>query len=115
MAEVVNMPLIPFNAQEIVVKKTKYSERQLFSNGKKDIAIKAWEVYSSRKKIRTSYVSKVYNDETRLILRTHDKLALQITPDDELTYDGYAYSVQDIAQAKTPISLSSTLYEIQLK
>lgn len=109
------MPLTPFNAQDIVVKKTKYSERNLFSNGRKKIKIRGWEVYSSRRKIRTGYVSKVYNDETRLIIRTHDKLAVEISPDDELTYDGYAYSVQDTVEVKTPVSLTSSLYEIQLK
>lgn len=109
------MPLTPFNVRDIVVRKTKYSERNLFSNGKKEIRIKGWEVYNSRKKTRTSYVSKVYSDETRLIIRTHSRLAAEITPDDELNYDGYAYSVQDVAKIKTAVSLTSCDYEIQVK
>lgn len=110
------MSIIPINSiKAILTKSPRQGNAERFSTGTDSVEIIAWEVWNSRYKRQVSPYSKVYNDETTLIVRTHNKLALELQSDDALTFKGYTYSVQQVHPVKTPLGLAAFDYEITLK
>lgn len=110
------MPLNPLGSgKAILTKSPRYGNKERFSNGLQNAEIIAWEVWNSRYKNQVSPYSKIYNDETACILRTHNKYAFELQSDDSVSFGGYTYSVQSVHEVKTTLSLSSCDYEVSLK
>lgn len=97
-----------------LAKNPRSGNRDTFSNGKKTVEIKAWEVWNSRYRRQTMPQSKLYSEESTLVVRTHDPLAGELQTDDSLTFNGYKYSVQSIHPVETPIGRRKD-YEVELK
>lgn len=110
------MPLTPLTKGNAIIKKSpRYGNEHYFSTGNDTETIIAWEVWNSRYKRRTMVASKVFNDESRAVFRTHHKIVEELQPDDSFEFDGYTYSVQEIHPVKTVLNLKSTDYEISVK
>ena len=110
------MPLTPLNKGNAVVQKSpRFYNEPCFSTGKDTETIIAWEVWNSRYKRQTVVLSKVLNEETTAIFRTHNKLAAELQPDDSFKFNGYTYSIQEVHPVKTALNLKSTDYEISVK
>ena len=110
------MPLNPFHSETVTLKKSpRYGAETFFSTGKKEEKIVAWEVWNSRMTRQVAAQSKMYNDETTLVLRTHNSLAKELQPEDAVVYGGYSYSVQTARPVKTALGIATYDYEIQVK
>lgn len=110
------MPLTPFNKGKAEVKKCpRYGNEHYFSTGNESETIIAWEVWNSRYKRQTIVLTKVFNDETTAVFRTHNKLAAELQTDDAFTFNGYTYTIQSVHPVKTVLNLKSTDYEISVK
>ena len=110
------MPLTPFNRDEAIIKKSPAQGNEpYFSTGQNKETIIAWEVWNSRYRRQAVVLTKVVNDETTAVFRTHSKLASELQTDDSFTFRGYTYSVQEIHPVKTSLNLKSTDYEISVK
>lgn len=110
------MPIQPFGSgNAVLIKSPRQGNDERFSTGKPTEKIIAWEVWNSRYKRQVSPYTKIYNDETTCILRTHDKLAMELQSDDGVKFNGYTYSVQSVHPVKTPLTLNSLDYEVTLK
>ena len=110
------MPVFPFGScKAILTKSPTYGNAERFSNGKAKVEVVAWEVWNSRITRQVSPQSKIYNDETTCVIRTHNQRAGELEPDDSVYFDGYDYSVQSIRPLKSSISIRSKIYEVELK
>lgn len=110
------MPLHPFGSEKITLTKSPHEgNRPTFSNGKVTAEIIAWDVKNSIYKRQYSPYSKVYNDETQLVLRTYDPLALELESDDSATWEGKPYSVQEVHIVDVPLGINKRNYEISLR
>lgn len=110
------MPIIPYNSRRaIITKSPRYGNKNLFSTGASSAEITVWEVWNSRYKRQVSPHSKIINDETTCIVRTHCAIAAELQSDDGLKLDGYTYSVQSVHPVKTALDFRSQDYEITLK
>lgn len=110
------MSLTPLTKKKATVQKgSRYGNEYCFSTGNDRETIVAWEVWNSRYKRRVAVLSKVFNDETTAVFRTHNKIAEELQPDDSFTFGGYTYSIQEVHYVKTTLSLKSTDYEISVK
>jgi len=110
------MPIQPFGSgRAILIKSPRQGNEGRFSTGTPTVEIVAWEVWNSRYKRQVSPYTKIYNDETTCILRTHDKRAMELQSDDGINFNGYTYSVQAVHPVKTPIGLNTEDYEVTLK
>ena len=108
------MAINPFGSGKAVLSKSPSEGKTIFSNGKATAEIVAWEVWNSRVKRNYSAYSKVYNDQTTLVVRTHDPIAEELECDDGLMWNGYTYSIQEVRPVKTAYSARSFDYEILL-
>lgn len=110
------MPVNPFGSKKAVISKSPgEGNKSKFSNGKAETEIIAWEVWNSRYKRQYSPQSKIYGDETTLVVRTRNPLAKELESDDGLKWEGYTYSVQEIHSVKTFYNFNSEDYEIKLR
>lgn len=110
------MPIHPFGSEKTkIIKSPKLGNDTVFSNGKSEVEIIAWDVKNTMYRRQYSAYSKVYNDETVLVLRTHNPVALELETDDTVVWQDYAYSVQEVHQVDVPINVHSKNYEISLK
>lgn len=110
------MPIKPFQSDSAVLTKSpRYGAKERFSTGNDSEEIIAWEVWNSRIRRQVTPYSKIINDETVCVLRTHNPLAKELETDDGLTFQGYAYSVQSVQSIKTGYNLRSYDYEVSLK
>jgi len=110
------MPVNPFGSKKAVISKSPgEGNKAKFSNGKAEAEIIAWEVWNSRYKRQYSPQSKIYGDETTLVVRTRNPLAKELESDDGLKWEGYTYSVQEIHSVKTFYNFNSEDYEIKLR
>ncbi len=110
------MPIHPFGSETITLTKSpREGNRPRFSNGKQSVEIIAWDVKNSLYKRQYSPHSKVFNDETRLVLRTHDPVALELETDDSATWEGIPYSVQEVHLVDVPLGINKKNYEISLR
>lgn len=110
------MPIQPFGSDKAVITKSpRYGNLEKFSTGNASEEILAWEVWNSRYKKQVSPYSKIINDETTCILRTHDARAGELESDDSLTFKGYTYSVQSVHSVKSAFGLRGEDFEVTLK
>lgn len=110
------MPIQPFGSEKITLTKSPAEgNRPRFSNGKESVSIIAWDVKNTRTKGQYSAYAKVYNDETRLTLQTHNPIALELQSDDSATWEGKLYSVQSVRPLDRPVGLNKKIYEISLR
>ena len=110
------MPIHPRGSAIVTITKSpRYGNRDTFSNGEKSVKIKAWTVWNSAYRRQVSPQSRVYNDETTLVVRTHNPLAEELQTDDSLEMDGYSYSVQQVHAVETALGVNTQDIEISLK
>ena len=110
------MPLKPFNSGPAEIQKApKFGNEPYFSTGNDKETIIVWEVWNTRYKRAVNVLSKVINDETTAVFRTHAEIAKELQTDDSLKFDGYTYSIQEVHPVKTALNLKSTDYEITVK
>lgn len=110
------MPIQPFGSDNAeLIKSPRYGNEEKFSTGEKSVTISVWEIWNSRYKKQVSVYSKIYNDETTCIVRTHNKLAMELQSDDSVKFNGYTYSVQSVHPVKTALGLSLYDCEVALK
>lgn len=110
------MPIQPFGAEQIILTKSpSEGNKPRFSNGKSTISINAWDVKNSRVKTKNTAYTKVYNDETRLSIRTYDPIALELETDDMATWEDKPYRVQAVQGFDIPLGLNKKVYEISLR
>ena len=110
------MPIHPFGSEKITLTKSpREGNKGRFSNGKQTVEIIAWDVKTSMYKRKYSPYSKVYNDETQLVLRTHDPIALELQSDDKATWEGKSYRVQEVHRVDVALGINKQNYEISLR
>ena len=98
----------------IIEKNPRSGNRVAFSNGEKAVEIKAWEVWNSCYRRQTMPQSKLYSEETTLVVRSHDSFVGELQTDDCFIFNGYKYSVQSVHPVETPIGRKKD-YEVELK
>lgn len=110
------MPIQPFGSGKAIISKSpRQGNNERFSTGNTTEEILVWEVWNSRYKKQVSPYSKIINDETTCVVRTHDARAAELESDDSLTFEGYTYSVQGVHSVKSAFGLMATDFEVTLK
>ena len=110
------MPIQPLGSKRITLTKaSNEGNNPTFSNGKPTVEIIAWEMKNTRQKRQYSPYSKIYNDETALLLRTHNPFAQELESDDSVKWEGRNYSVQSVRPVDVPLGVNKQNYEISLR
>lgn len=107
------MPAIPLKSDYAIIEKSpREGNESRFSTGKGKESIICKEIWDRRLTRQVEPYSKVFNDETTVVLHTYNELAKELQSDDAITWKNYKYSVQSIRPICTGIGY---FYEIELK
>ena len=107
------MPAISLKSDYAIIEKSPSTGNlATFSTNKAQERILCKEMLSSQIRRQVSPYSKIYNDETRIVLGTFNVLAKELQTDDAVKWKDYKYSVQTITCNATPIG---NYFYIELK